>query len=319
MQLSARIPRAAAAALLALALALTACGGDPLEEGADGGSSGEDDGGSGGEDAGAVTVGSANFPESVLLANLYALAIEDLGVDVSMETNIGSREVYYPALQDGEIDLLPEYVGSLLNFVAEDPVEETGTEELLEQLRGEVGEGVEVLEPSEAQNRNALVVRPETAEELDLETTSDLVPHGPDLVAGGAPETRERADGLPGYERVYDLEFGEWRDLDAGGPLTIEALENGDVDVARLFTSMPVIRQNDWVVLEDDGGLIPAENLVPVAREEALSDEMREQLNAVSDALTLDELVAMNERHEIDNDDPGVVAEEWLSEQGIVG
>lgn len=316
----------AAAMTLLLALLLAACAGDdPLADGGDdsGETADDADGGGDADDGegapGVVTVGSANFPESVLLANMYALVLDDIGVEVETQTSIGAREVYYPALEQGEIDLLPEYVGSLLNFLQEEPVEETETDELVETLRDAVGPDVQVLEPSEAQNSNALVVRPETAEEYDLSVTSDLEPIAGDLVAGGAPETRERADGLPGYERVYGIEFGEWVDLDPGGPLTIQALQSGDLDVARLFTSMGAIAANDWVVLEDDGGLIPAENIVPVIREDALTDEIADALNAVSEALTLDELVALNQRTEIDNEDPDLVAEEWLDEQGLIG
>jgi osmoprotectant transport system substrate-binding protein len=327
-----------ASLLLLLAVIAAACGDeDPLADGddplADDGAeeddavedapededaADEEEGAEEGE-PGVVTVGSANFPESIMLAEMYALALEDAGVEVETQTNIGAREVYYPALEQGEIDLLPEYVGSLLNFLQEDPVEATEVDELLEALRDEVADDVAVLEPSEAENSNALVVRPETAEEYDLSVTSDLEPIADELVAGGAPETRDRDDGLPGYERVYGIEFAEWVDLDPGGPLTIEALESGDLDVARLFTSMGVIAENDWVVLEDDGDLIPAENIVPVIREDVLTDEVEETLDAISEALTLDELVELNQRTEIDNEDPDLVAEDWLREQGLIG
>ncbi len=265
-----------------------------------------------------LTVGSANFPESVLLANMYALALEEIGVDVDTSTNIGAREVYFPALQQGEIDLLPEYAGSLLNFLAEDPLEETETDALVTELRDRLGPDIQVLEPSSAENRNGLVLTRETADELGgVTTTSQLVEFADELVAGGAPETRERSDGLPGYERVYGLEFSEWVDLDPGGPLTVSALQDGDIDVARLFTSMGVIAENDWVVLEDDGGLIPSENIVPVIRDDALTDEIREVLDAISAALTLEELIDLNRRVEIDNEDPDLVAEEWLVDQGL--
>ncbi len=265
-----------------------------------------------------LTVGSANFPESVLLANMYALALEEIGVDVDTSTNIGAREVYFPALQQGEIDLLPEYAGSLLNFLAEDPLEETETDALVTELRDRLGPDIQVLEPSSAENRNGLVLTRETADELGgVTTTSQLVEFADELVAGGAPETRERSDGLPGYERVYGLEFSEWVDLDPGGPLTVSALQDGDIDVARLFTSMGVIAANDWVVLDDDGGLIPSENIVPVIRDDALTDEIREVLDAISAALTLEELIDLNRRVEIDNEDPDLVAEEWLVDQGL--
>jgi osmoprotectant transport system substrate-binding protein len=304
--------------LCLLVLVLAACNGDedPLAEDP---TDPEDDGEEVEGDPDAVTVGSANFPESVLLANIYAMALEDIGVDVETQTNIGAREVYFPALEQGDVDLLPEYVGSLLNFLADEDVTETDLDTLLEELRDEVGDDVEVLEPSEAENANALVVTQETAEEYDLEVTSDLEGVSEEFVIGGAPEAQERADGLPGYERVYGIEFGEFRALDPGGPLTIAALEDGEIDIARLFTSQGVIADRDWVVLDDDGDLIPPENIVPVIRSDALTDEIEERLGEVSEALTLDELTALNQRTEVDNEDPPLVAEDWLTEQGLIG
>lgn len=312
-----------ASSLLALALVVAGCAGeDALESPEDtGDDASEEDAGSEEDDAaadpGSIVVGSANFPESVMLANMYALALEEIGMEVETQTNIGAREVYFPALQQGDIDLMPEYTGSLLAFVKEEDVEATGTEELVAELRDELEPDVQVLEPSEAENRNGWAVRPDTAEEFGLETMSDLAEVGDQLVAGGAPETRERPDGLPGLEEVYGFQFEEFIDLDPGGPLTANALENGDIDVARVFTSQGVIAANDWVVLEDDQGLFPAENLIPVIRQDALTDEVRETLNAVSAALTLEELTELNRRVEVENEDPDLVAEEWLVDQDL--
>jgi osmoprotectant transport system substrate-binding protein len=271
----------------------------------------------GSDDGDTLVVGSANFPESVMLAHMYALALEDIGVDVEVRTNIGAREVYFRALQQGEIDLFPEYTGSLLNFLSDGDLTDTSTEGLIAGLRAVLGDDIQVLEPSDAENRNGLVITRELSERLGITTTSQLAQYASELVAGGAPETRERADGLPGYERVYGIRFADWIDLDPGGPLTVAALQNGDIDVARLFTSQGVIAASDWVVLEDDGGLIPSENIVPVIRTDALTDEIRAVLNAISAALTLDELIAMNRRVEIDNDDPDLVAAEWLVANGF--
>lgn len=284
------------AASLSAALLLSACGG-------------EDD---------SIVIGSANFPESVMLANMYALALEDAGVDVEVRSNIGSREVYFRALQQGEIDVFPEYTGSLLNFLLDGTLTDTSTEALVAGLRAALGPEIDVLEPSSAENRNGLVITRELSERLSITTTSELAAYASDLVAGGAPETRERADGLPGYERVYGIRFADWIDLDPGGPLTVSALTNGDIDVARLFTSMGVIAASDWVVLEDDGGLIPSENIVPVVRADVLTDEIRDVLNAISAALTLDELIGMNRRVEIDNEDPDLVARDWLVSKGLL-
>jgi osmoprotectant transport system substrate-binding protein len=311
--------------LLAFALLAAGCAGedaleptdDPADDAPDDAATEDDGADDAAAEPGSIVVGSANFPESVLLANVYTLALEEIGLEVTTRTNIGAREVYFPALQQGDIDLLPEYTGSLLAFVAEDDVEVTDTESIVAELRDLLEPEVQLLKPSEAENRNGWAVRQDTADEFGLETMSDLAEVGDQLVAGGAPETRERPDGLPGLERVYDFQFDEFLDLDPGGPLTAQALEGGDIDVARVFTSQGVIAANDWVVLEDDQGLFPAENIVPVIREDALTDEVGEALDAVSAALTLEELTDLNRRVEVENEDPDLVAEEWLVEQGV--
>lgn len=317
--------------LLALALVAAACAGedalDPVDDAdtadtpdtadAPDDEAPEDDAGDDGAAAGPITIGSANFPESVMLANMYTVALEEIGVEVTTRTNIGAREVYFPALQQGDIDLLPEYTGSLLAFVSEDDVTVSATEEQLTQLRELLEPEVQVLQPSDAQNRNGWAVTQETADEFGLTTLSDLAEVADQLVAGGAPETRERPTGLPGMEEVYGIVFDEFIDLDPGGPLTAQALENGDIDVARIFTSQGVIAANDWVVLDDDQGLTASENLVPVIREDAITEEIRATLEAVSAALTFEELIELNRRVEVDNEDPDLVAQDWLVEQGL--
>lgn len=269
-------------------------------------------------EAGELTVGSADFLESQLLAEMFAIQLEDAGYEVDRNLNIGAREVYFPALEDGEIDVLPEYLGALLAFLQDDDVVETETEPLYEDLLAETDErGVTVLEPSDAENRNSLVVTQETAEEYDLEVVSDLAPVADELVMGGPPEYRERFIGLPGLEEVYGIQFQEFVDLDAGGPLTIEALGDGDVDVAALFTTQGVIGANDWVVLEEDEPLIPAENILATVRDDAVDDEVSAVLEEILDALTEDELVELNRRMEIDNEDPDQVAEDFLEDAGL--
>lgn len=266
----------------------------------------------------AVVVGSADFTESIMLAEMFAQRLEAVGVNVDTSLNIGAREVYFPALQQGELDILPEYTGALLAFLT-DGTDETDTDVLVSELRDELEpEGVTVLGPSEAENRNSLVVTPATADEHDLETVSDLAPVADELVLGGPPEYRERRIGLPGLEEVYGITFADFRELDAGGPLTIEALESGEVDVAALFTTQGVIGERGWVVLEEDKPLIPAENIIAVAREEALTDEMADALTDITDALTTSELTELNRRMEVDNEDPDLVAQDWLEEQGLL-
>lgn len=273
------------------------------------------------EDLGELVVGSTNFDEQELVAEMYALSLEDAGFTVERRYQLGSREVVLPALTSGEIDVYPEYVGTALEFLNDGAGEATGdTDASAELLRGYFAEqGVDVLEPSDAEDKNGLVVRPETAEELGLTTVSDLADVAGDLTLGGPPECPERPLCIPGYEEAYGITFGDFRSLDAGGPVTIEALESGEIDVALLFTTDGVIAANEWVLLEDDQGLQPAENIVPVIRSEANGDAATEALDAVSAVLTTENVTEMIRRIRIDGDDPAAVAEEFLTEQGVLG
>ena len=283
------------------ALALSACGGD------------------GGGELGEVTVGSANFPESILMGNIYAGALDAAGFDVNEQFNIGAREAYAPALEAGEIDVLPEYIGAFHAWAVGDQGDVSETDELLAELEEHYSDGSVVLyEPSEAENASAFLVTPETADEYGLETLSDLEPVAGELTAGGPPEVRERPDGLPGLQEVYGVEFGDFLDLDACGPITNSALADGDIDVARSCSALGIIGEEGWIILEDDQHLMVADNLIPVVRGEAHSDELEAALNEVSAALTTEGLIELNRRIEIDNDDPDVVAQDWLAEQGIV-
>lgn len=265
-----------------------------------------------------VVVGSTNFPEQLILANMYADVLSEHGVDVERRLNLGSREVVFPAIESGEIDVLPEYSGALLYHVAEDDDSATGEDAVLEALAEALPSELEVLEAASAQNKDTLVVRPETAEEHDLETFSDLAPVAGDMVVGGPSEMETRDVGLPGLEEVYDIEFATFRALDAGGPVTTGALENGDIDVARMFTTQGVIADKGWVALEDDKGLNPAQNLVPLVRSEAVSETVREALNAVSAELTTADLQSLNAEVSVDEREPEDVAREWLREQDLI-
>lgn len=266
-----------------------------------------------------VVVGSTNFAEQLILANIYAEVLEDRGIEVEKRLNLGSREIVYPALTSGEIDLLPEYTGALLAHLSEDgeiPARKPG--EVARKLREALPDSLEMLEPADAQNKDTLVVRAETAEEHGLETFSDLAAVSGDMIVGGPPEMKTRRVGLEGLKDFYGIEFAQFRSLDAGGPVTTGALENGDIDVARMFTTQGVIDARGWVVLEDDKELNPAQNLVPVARTEVLDDTIRSALNEISASLTNKALQQMNRAVGVDEREPADVAREWVREQGLV-
>jgi osmoprotectant transport system substrate-binding protein len=301
----------AALAVLA-ALALSACGGgdsseDPFSEGEGGGDT--------------IVIGSANFPENELLMQMYAQALEAKDISVDTQPNIGAREVYMKAFEDGDIDLLPEYNGALLAYlVAPDLVPEdvTSPDEVYDALQSELPEGNETLPQSEAEDKDTLTVSQETAEKYDLQSIADLKPVADQLVVGAGPEFRERFQGLVGLKQVYGLEFEEFKPLDPGGPLTVGALEDGTIDVANIFSTDSAIEVNDWVVLEDPENLYLSQNILPLIQSDAVTPEVEEALNGVSEALTTQNLTEALARVQVDKEDPVTVAEDFLEEHGLV-
>lgn len=299
------------AALLAVMLFAAACG-----SGGDDDSDGGDTGG-GGEEKASLTVGAVGFAENQIVAEMYAAVLENAGYEVDRQTSLESREIIFPALQDGEIDIAPEYLSSLYLFINPDGEASGDADEVYQKLGDEL-EGVELLEYSEANDTNAFVVTQETADEFGLSSVSDLADVAGELTLGGPPECPERPFCIPGLQEVYGVEFGNFQPLDVGGPLTVEALDGGQVDVALLFSTSSVIGDKGWVVLEDDQELQNAENIVPAVNADVLDDEIRELLNAVSAELTTENITELNGRVELQQEDPSTVAEEFLTEAGLL-
>lgn len=284
---------AAGAALIALAVPTTALAAKPL------------------------VVGSTNFPEQLVLANIYAEALADHDIAVKKRLNLGSREIVFPALKNGEIGVLPEYSGALLGYLSNGKSKAGKPDAVMAALKNTLPSGVVALAPSPAQDKDGLVVTPETAKRYDLEKLSDLTPVAPKLTLGGPPETQTRYVGVPGLKAVYGIEFGQFRALDAGGPLTQGALSSGAIDVARMFTTQGLIDERGWILLKDDKNLVPAQNIVPVARKAVLTDEIRDVLNAVSAQLSTADLQRMNRRVSVDHADPSQVAHDWLEQHEL--
>ena len=265
-----------------------------------------------------IVVASQPFPESVMVATMYARALEAAGHPVVLHTSYGRREIYVPALQAGGrakgVDLVPEYAASMLEFVNGNAGEATGDlGATMTRLRGRLEpEGLVALEPSRATNQNAFAVTRATAERLNLRTLSDLAPLAAGMTLGAGAECPTRPFCLPGLERVYGLRFGAFRALDAGGPRTKSALTSGEIDVGLVFSSDGAVTALQLVVLEDDKRLQAADNLVPVIRADVLDADVRRVLDGISAALTTDDLVDLNRRAEIDHDDPERLAVDWL-------
>lgn len=291
-----------------LAASLTACsGGDPLAADTSTASAGS------GTDG--ITIGSANFQESVLIGNIYAEALKAKGVDVKTRFNIGSRETYVPGLKDGSIDLVPEYAGALLQYL--DPkTQAKGEDGIKSALAEKLPSQLEALDFSPAQDVDALTVTQATADRYKLTTIEDLAPVASQLVLGGPPEWKTRYDGVVGLKQLYGLDFKGFRSLDAGGPLTLTALQNGQVQAADMFTSDPAIKDNKLVPLQDPKGLFLQQNVVPVINKAKASSTVTDTLDAISAKLTTDDLIAMN-KQVADHVDAAKVADDWLARAGL--
>ncbi len=295
-----------APALSAALLSLAACGGG----------SGGDPLGGGSADSSTIVVGSADFTESALLAEIYAGALQAQGVEVEKTLNIGSREAYIPALEDGSIDLIPEYTGVLMHYFQPEATA-TAADEVYAELQKALPDGLSVLEMSEAEDKDCVAVTRETAEKFSLSSLEDLAAVSGDLTLGAPPEWKDRHIGVLGLQEVYGIDFASFRALDAGGPLTVQALKNGQVDAANLFTTDPNIAANDFVVLEDPKALFAAENVVPLINEDKVDETVTDALNAVSAALDTPTLAGLLERVVIDKEDAEDVAADFLQDSGL--
>jgi osmoprotectant transport system substrate-binding protein len=258
-----------------------------------------------------ITIGSADFPESQLLATIYAKALQAKGVKTETKLSIGSREVYMPALRDGSIDLIPEYTGSILTYLDRN-AKPQNAQEVNDALKKALPAGVSMLTPSPAQDADTLVVTSATASKYGLKAIPDLKDVAANLVVGASPEWRGRWEGMVGLKEVYGLTFKSFRPLDVTGPLTLSALLHGQIDVANLTTTNPALARNKLVSLEDPKNLIPAQNIVPIFATQRIDDKVSAILNAVSAAMTTEDLVPMNGRL-ADHDDIGAIAADWLT------
>ncbi len=267
--------------------------------------------GSGSASTGTITIGSANFPENATLANIYAEALKAKGIDAQTSLNIGERAVYLKALQDGSIDLVPEYSGVLLQYF-DKAATAVSSEDVFAALEKATPEGLEVLTQSAAENKDSIAVTKDTAEANNLKSIADLAPVAGSEVLGGPPEFATRPTGVPGLKEKYGLTFKEFKPLDVGGPLTVAALKNDQVQAANLFTTDPAIAANGFVVLEDPKNLFAAQNVLPLINSDKATPEVTEVLDAVSSKLTTDQLIELNTKVQVDKEDSAQVAQEWV-------
>ena len=267
-----------------------------------------------------IAIGSFGFDESELLGEIYRQALDDAGYDVEHNARMGAREtVVTPALRAGEINFVPEYIGTALEVTfGQEP--SSDSESTAEALRAAwSSEGFSVLAYTPAEDKNGFVVTSATAARLGLVRISDLADHAQDLTFGGPPECPSRPRCLAGLGTLYGLTFGDFRPLDAGGDLTVAALETGQIDIALMFTSDGLITAKDFVLLDDDRGLQPAENIAPVVSETlvtAYGPVFVDLVNSISSRITAEELRALNLALG-DGETAADVAERWLEANGL--
>ncbi|WP_210584028.1 ABC transporter substrate-binding protein [Streptomyces sp. GESEQ-35] len=304
--------RAAAFGLIA-ALSLTACGsGDDSDSNPLTGSSGD-------SDSKSLVVGSANFPENQLLAEIYSQALEAKGLKVTRKFDIGAREVYYDQVVKGGIDVFPEYNGALLATAVDKSSTSTSTDAINAELKKKLPSSVEVLDSAQAQDKDSVTVTSETAEKYNLKTLADLKPVAGDWTIGAGSEFKTRTQGWIGLKKIYGVEFGKFQPLDAGAQSTLLKLLNSDkVQAANIYTTDPAIVEDKLVVLEDPENLFSSQNVTPLVYKSAVDDTAKAALNAVSAKLTTEDLVEMMKKLVTDKEDASAVAEEWLTSAGLV-
>jgi osmoprotectant transport system substrate-binding protein len=228
---------------------------------------------------------------------------------------IGNREAYYSQIQSGGVTVLPEYNGNLLIFVDKNATAKS-TADVDAALKTALPSQLEALNSAKAEDKDSLTVTKETATQNNLNSMADLAPVAGQFTVGGPPEFESRW--AKTFQSVYGLNFKGYKALDVGGPLTVKALKDGDVQVANLFTTDPAIIANDFVVLEDPKSVFPAQNVTPLVNKAGINQTGKDALNAISAKLDTPTLADLVKQVVTDLKDPEDVAKEWLSSQGLV-
>jgi len=306
MQYTGRGRVALAAVAVGAVVALAGCG---TSESVDGGDTS-------GEASGPLVVGSQDYYSNEIIAELYAQALEANGFEVEREFRIGQREVYIPEIESGAIDVFPEYTGNLLQYYAPDTTATT-SDDVYAELTGALPEGLSVLDQAPATDQDSYNVTQAFSDEYGVTSLADLADVPEELTLGGNSELETRPYGPDGLADVYGVEVGFTAIEDSGGPLTIKALQDDDVQLVNIFSANPAIATSDLVTLEDPEGLFLASNVVPVVSDR-VDAEVADVINAVSAALTGEALVELNSESVDEQRSASDIAADWLAEQGLV-
>lgn len=270
-----------------------------------------------------VVVASYDFPENQLLAELAAEALRRTGLEVSVATGLGSRDVVVPAMEQGHVDLVVDYAGSALDFLLPGTSASHGTpEEVHATLRRTLAaREVTALPYASAEDTNGFAMTASAADDYDVERLSELAPVAGALVIGGPPECPERRYCLKGLRDRYGLRFASFREMPSRAD-TAAALVTGEINVGMLETTDPRLFDGQLVLLEDDGELQPRENVVPLVREAALEahgDRIEPALAAVTAALSTEELLALNRAVELAGVPVATAVGAWLDDHPPAG
>ena len=267
-----------------------------------------------------IVVGSGDFPESEVVAEIYAQALQANGFEIGRRVGIGSRETYIPALKDHSIDLVPEYIGNLLLYFSPDSTAtmlDAVELELYKKLPGDLS----ILTPSPALDTDTVTVTSGTAATWNLKTIGDLATHSPEVRFGAPSAFENRPSGLPGLRQKYGLTISPGNFMainDGGGAVTVRALVEGGVTAANVFSTSPGIPQNHLVSLEDPEHNFLAGNIVPLVNSQKKSDHLKDVLDAVSAKLTTPGLAGLNAAVSGNSGiDPNQAARNWVRDNGF--
>ncbi|PVE94204.1 ABC transporter substrate-binding protein [Microbacterium sp. TPD7012] len=290
----------------AATLALSACGGNPLDEPSS-------DAGSGSGDSETIVVGSQGYYSNEIIAEIYAQALEGAGFTVEKKLNIGQRDAYMPEVESGEIDVFPEYTGSLLEYLSEDDVDVTSPEDVYSALTEALPEGLTALDYAEASDQDTYTVLKSFAEANNLKTIEDLKNVTSQVTIGAPPEFEQRPYNPAAAKEVYGVDLA----FSATGPTTLESLLAGEIQVADIYTADPAFETEDIVALEDPKNLIISSNVVPIVSTD-IADKVSEVLNAISAKLTAEELVSLNVLSTVEQQSSADIAKKWLEDNDLV-
>ncbi len=296
---------ALAAVAVGATVALAGCAsGDPLGSGSTGGGGSE-----------MLVVGSQDYYSNEIIAEIYAQALEANGHTVDRQFRIGQREVYMPDIESGAIDVFPEYTGNLLQFFVPDTTAKT-SDDVYAELETSLPDGLRVLDQSPATDQDSYNVTKTFSEANDVTSLADLAGVTTPLTLGGNSELATRPYGPEGLKSVYGVDVAFTPIEDSGGPLTLKALVDNQVQLVNIFSANPEIAANDLVTLEDPEGLFLASNVVPIVSEK-VTDEIAGVINTVSAALTAEDLVALNSLSVNEQESAEQIASDWLAEKSL--